>query len=191
MALRTAGLALCLAVAVSSAAGEHGTLSPTSRADAASATEAQWGDAEGGGGGGAVMAMSPTSAMAGGTAAAPVVRRLQPALANETSNSTRPYVSPCEQKVDDEADSMESCQIGYMKNDCPRPGKSQNWVPWVDLEGGVYFLHIFGVLVMFLSLSVVCDEFFVPGALALPPFTPASLAPPCPMVSGVGERHGG
>jgi hypothetical protein len=25
-------------------------------------------------------------------------------------------------------------------------------------------VHIFGVLVMFMSLSVVCDEYFVPGA---------------------------
>lgn len=99
------------------------------------------------------------------------VRRLQleaepMATANDTrSNETvMSLYSPCELEVMQIVD-LEQCEIDYRINDCPE-AKSKNWVAWTDLAGGVYFLHIYGVLVMFMSLSVVCDEFFVPGTHA-------------------------
>ena len=57
---------------------------------------------------------------------------------------------------------VEQCEIDYRSNDCPEAPK-KNWVPWSRLASPFVLLHIFGVLVMFLSLSIVCDEYFVPA----------------------------
>eukprot|EP01052_Picozoa_sp_SAG31_P031862 SAG31_NODE_3426_length_4289_cov_14.374702_2_plen_225_part_00 len=52
------------------------------------------------------------------------------------------------------------CQIDYMAADCD----GKNIFSWNTLTKGAVALHIFGILIMFISLSIVCDEFFVPGA---------------------------
>jgi hypothetical protein len=89
------------------------------------------------------------------------LRRLQDEMMSLNATNMTGLYSKCE--LDIMADvGIEQCQIDYRANDCPEAVK-KNWVAWVDLAGGVYFVHIFGVLVMFLALSVVCDEFFVPG----------------------------
>ena len=89
----------------------------------------------------------------------PVVRRLQANVSNAT-NATVPaeYVSPCVQAVRDII-GLEQCEIDYRTADCD----DENAVPWTTLDGPIIWLYGFGVLVMFMSLSVVCDEFFVPG----------------------------
>ena len=81
--------------------------------------------------------------------------------ATNATNVTKSLFSECEQAIRRRV-GIEQCEIDYRSNDCP-DAANKNWVAWVDLTGGVYFAHIFGVLVMFMALSVVCDEFFVPG----------------------------
>eukprot|EP01043_Picozoa_sp_COSAG02_P022888 COSAG02_NODE_1204_length_13898_cov_42.005870_5_plen_189_part_00 len=95
------------------------------------------------------------------------LRRLQAEMltVGNATNLTSLY-SQCELEIMTDV-GIEQCQIDYRRNDCPDAPK-KNWINWADLSGGVYFAHIFGVLVMFMALSVVCDEFFVPG-------TPASV----------------
>jgi hypothetical protein len=118
--------------------------------------------------GGAVTSLPPLSETQ--TVSGATHRRLQAdnlSLANAT-NTTSLY-SECELAARAIV-GVEQCEIAYRSNDCPGAA-TPNWVPWVDLAEGVYFCHIFGVLVMFMALSVVCDEFFVPG-------TRASLSPP-------------
>lgn len=89
------------------------------------------------------------------------VRQLQDGVANAT-NATAPVLSECQQAIRD-LGAIEQCEAAYRANDCPE-ATNKNRVPWSTLEGPFILLHIFGVLVMFMSLSVVCDEFFVPGA---------------------------
>ena len=70
-------------------------------------------------------------------------------------------LTPCMQKVRDLVQNAapEQCQVDYMEGDC----SSANFVPWNTANSAFICVHIFGVLVMFLSLSIVCDEFFVPA----------------------------
>jgi hypothetical protein len=83
-------------------------------------------------------------------------------LQDNATNATEPVVSACMQAIRD-LGNIEQCEIDYRAADCPEAEK-KNWVPWVTLDSSFVLLHIFGVLVMFLSLSIVCDEYFVPGA---------------------------
>ena len=46
-----------------------------------------------------------------------------------------------------------------MQGDC----SGANVIPWETANSAVVTVHIFGVLVMFMALSIVCDEFFVPA----------------------------
>ena len=85
-----------------------------------------------------------------------------PANATITSNaSTAEPLTECYQKVQDllVGVGIEQCQVDYMQGDCD----NANWVPWETADSAVICVHIFGVLVMFMSLSIVCDEFFVPA----------------------------
>lgn len=95
------------------------------------------------------------------------LRRLQVEMlgTGNATNLTTLY-SACELEIMADV-GIEQCQIDYRRNDCP-DAVTKNWITWVDLSGGVYFVHIFGVLVMFMALSVVCDEFFVPGTTPPP-----------------------
>ncbi len=81
-------------------------------------------------------------------------------LQDNATNAT--VLSACMQAIRD-LGNIEQCEIEYRSNDCPE-AETKNWVPWVTLDGAFVLLHIFGVLVMFMSLSIVCDEYFVPGA---------------------------
>ena len=83
-------------------------------------------------------------------------------LQDNATNATGPVRSACMQAIRD-LGNIEQCEIDYRTADCPEAEK-KNWVPWVTLDSPFVLLHIFGVLVMFLSLSIVCDEYFVPGA---------------------------
>jgi hypothetical protein len=105
----------------------------------------------GGGGGG-----EPSTRVYGG---ASLARRLQEGNA---TNMTGPLLSACMQAAEDTV-GAEQCEINYRKADCP-DADGNNWVAWTTLDGPFVMVHIFGVLVMFMSLSVVCDEYFVPGA---------------------------
>ena len=58
-----------------------------------------------------------------------------------------------------QSSAIEQCQMDYMQGDC----SSANFVPWDTANSAVICVHIFGVLVMFMALSIVCDEFFVPA----------------------------
>lgn len=70
-------------------------------------------------------------------------------------------LTPCMQAVQDlvQATVVEQCQVDYMQGDC----SNANFVPWNTANSAFICVHIFGVLVMFMSLSIVCDEFFVPA----------------------------
>eukprot|EP01044_Picomonas_judraskeda_P031942 COSAG03_NODE_12143_length_559_cov_1.060870_1_plen_101_part_10 len=70
-------------------------------------------------------------------------------------------LTPCMQAVQDlvQSSAIEQCQMDYMQGDC----SSANFVPWDTANSAVICVHIFGVLMMFMALSIVCDEFFVPA----------------------------
>ena len=103
----------------------------------------------------------PLHGIAHETAFAPLSRQLQDdGGTNETT--TNETVSECLQAVRAEG-GLEQYEIDYREADCD----GANTVPWTSLSGPIIWLHVFGVLVMFLSLSVVCDEFFVPGETAM------------------------
>lgn len=84
----------------------------------------------------------------------PAYRQLQ----TGGTNTTNETVSACLQAIREES-GLEQCEIDYRAADCD----GENMISWVTLKGPVIGLYVFGVLMMFLSLSVVCDEFFVPG----------------------------
>ena len=103
----------------------------------------------------------PLHGIAHATAFAPLSRQLQDdGGTNETA--TNETASACIRAVRAEV-GLEQCEIDYREADCD----GANTVPWTSLSGPIIWLYVFGVLVMFLSLSVVCDEFFVPGATAM------------------------
>lgn len=81
--------------------------------------------------------------------------------ATNTTNTTGEIVSPCVQTIrwEHESLNLEQCEIDYREADC----NGANLVSWNTLKGPMIGVYVFGVLVMFMSLSVVCDEFFVPG----------------------------
>ena len=81
---------------------------------------------------------------------------------NGTNTSLYSQVlTPCMQAVQDlvQSSAIEQCQVDYMEGDC----SGANFVPWDTANSAVICVHIFGVLVMFMALSIVCDEFFVPA----------------------------
>eukprot|EP01044_Picomonas_judraskeda_P005864 COSAG03_NODE_570_length_6898_cov_175.551110_5_plen_166_part_00 len=104
---------------------------------------------------GLVSANSPASVS--------VSRQLQDNATNaaNTTNTTGETVSPCVQTIRWEHQSLalEQCEIDYREADCD----GANMVSWNTLNGPLIGVYVFGVLLMFVSLSVVCDEFFVPG----------------------------
>ena len=87
----------------------------------------------------------------------PVLRKLQ----DNATNVTAEVITECVQAIRDLGD-IEQCEISYRVADCPE-AKKKNWVAWTTVSSPAVCLYIFGVLVMFLSLSIVCDEYFVPG----------------------------
>lgn len=106
---------------------------------------------------GLVSANSPASVS--------VSRQLQDGATNaaNTTNTTTTgeTVSPCVQTIRWEHQSLalEQCEIDYREADCD----GANMVSWNTLNGPLIGVYVFGVLLMFVSLSVVCDEFFVPA----------------------------
>eukprot|EP01043_Picozoa_sp_COSAG02_P068125 COSAG02_NODE_11201_length_1772_cov_2.138673_1_plen_204_part_00 len=98
------------------------------------------------------------------SAQGPAYRQLQDDGTN-TTNTTSESVSACLQEIRDQP-GLEQCEIDYREADCD----GGNMVSWVTLTGPAIVLYVFGVLTMFLSLSVVCDEFFVPGKALTSPY---------------------
>ena len=106
------------------------------------------------------------ASLAAADAAEPTaIRSLRQLQASNDTNRTAGAASldtPCVQAIKAVMPPPEQCQIDYQSADCDRV----NLWTWETLNDGWICLHIFGVLVMFLALSIVCDEFFVPGAPA-------------------------
>ena len=106
------------------------------------------------------------ASLAAADAAEPTATRsLRQLQASNDTNSTAGAASldtPCVQAIKAVMPPPEQCQIDYQSADCD----DVNLWTWETLNDGWICLHIFGVLVMFLALSIVCDEFFVPGAPA-------------------------
>lgn len=92
-----------------------------------------------------------------------VSRQLQEGEINATNTTGEAdeAISACVQAIRIE-NGLEQCEIDYREADCA----GANMVTWTTLKGPIIALYVFGVLLMFLSLSIVCDEFFVPGETA-------------------------
>jgi len=101
---------------------------------------------------------APASENNRASAQEPAYRQLQADGTTNTTNTTSESVSACLQDIRNQP-GLEQCEIDYREADCD----GENMVSWVTLTGPAIGLYMFGVLLMFLSLSVVCDEFFVPG----------------------------